>query len=193
MLVNCKFCNKSYTSENYLVKNNKTKFCSKSCKSKNAIIKNLGTPIERFFKNIKDENTSDCWLWKTYNHNDGYGTLHINRKRIYAHRYSWIIHYGEIPKGLFVCHKCDNPKCVNPEHLFLGTNTDNVNDMIKKGRKKQAKGNDYSRAKLKSEDVIDIRKMMKEGKKAIEIAKLYKITAQHVRIIYRKLNWAHID
>jgi hypothetical protein len=78
----------------------------------------------------KVNKTSGCWIWTAAN-KDGYGRYSNSG---YAHRISWEMHFGKIPAGMFVCHKCDNPPCVNPDHLFLGTNQDNVNDMRAKGR-----------------------------------------------------------
>jgi len=94
-------------------------------------------PVEKRFWG-KVQKTDSCWIWTGGTNGHGYGSLvidHTGNHRIYAHRLSWIIHYGEILNGLQVLHKCDNPLCVNPEHLFLGTQKDNMDDMMAKGRK----------------------------------------------------------
>lgn len=79
--------------------------------------------------------TSTCWNWIAGKSDKGYGSFCYNNKNYPAHRASWTIHYGRIPDGLLVCHKCDNPQCVNPNHLFLGTHRDNARDMVRKDRR----------------------------------------------------------
>lgn len=96
--------------------------------------------ISRFWNRVEITPDNQCWKWKSYKQTGGgYGIIASNFKFFeYAHRVSWEIHYGPIPKGMLICHHCDNPECANPKHLFLGTSKDNVQDMIQKGRKNPA-------------------------------------------------------
>lgn len=88
--------------------------------------------IESFWSKV--DKTETCWLWTKSKYRHGYGCFCAMGTRHKAHRVSYEIAYGKIKDGLFVCHKCDNPSCVNPDHLFLGTHKDNALDMVNKGR-----------------------------------------------------------
>jgi hypothetical protein len=94
---------------------------------------NVNTPDD-FFDKIMPEPNTGCWLWAGRLHYKGYGEIGFFSKKQKAHRVSWLLHKGEIPDGLFVCHKCDTPACVNPDHLFLGDNKDNIDDSVRKKR-----------------------------------------------------------
>lgn len=88
--------------------------------------------------------TEACWDWKGYKNKQGYGRMGIAASQcVNAHRVSWVIHSGQIPAGLFVCHRCDNPSCTRPDHLFLGTRQDNVDDMLIKKRSRHFQKNKY--------------------------------------------------
>jgi hypothetical protein len=94
-------------------------------------------PEYNFHKNYTPVPESGCWLWLGSLNLKGYGRLMIKKKSVLAHRFSWEHHNGPISKGLLVCHKCDTPSCVNPDHLFIGTHADNLRDMRNKGRWKR--------------------------------------------------------
>lgn len=94
----------------------------------------IPTARERFFESYTPEPNTGCWLWTKSVDNGGYGGISINGKDFLAHRFSWFLHNGAIPKKLWVLHTCDMPSCVNPDHLYLGTHQDNMDDMVKRGR-----------------------------------------------------------
>lgn len=109
----------------------------------------LLTP-EYFSRRAVHDERSGCWLWHPRDGKDGYGQLWIDGKQWLAHRASWLIHFGSLPADMLVCHECDTPRCVNPEHLFLGTYQDNSSDCMDKGRAfVQRVGMDFSFTRLR--------------------------------------------
>ena len=139
----------------------------------------------------------DCIEFQGYKNNKGYGQKRSDGKKRYAHRLAYCkakkIDIKEID-GLVVMHTCDNPPCVNPEHLKLGTQQDNVDDMMKKGRhgiNPMSKGETHGCAKLTSEDVFKIREMVKFKSQA-EVARLFLISKTHVSHIVSRKTWAHL-
>lgn len=147
-------------------------------------------PIElRFFKHTRK--TPSCWVWTASTNQWGYGRLGYGRrnnpKKIAAHRLSWSIHNGTIPEGKLVLHKCDNRKCVNPKHLYLGTSQDNSNDMVRK--KRHMFGESHNRAKLTIEQVKEIRELCHSGIRQVDIGNAYGISQFAVSLINRRINW----
>lgn len=92
--------------------------------------------MDRFYQKIDTAHETDCHIWIGYRNPAGYGVFIVDRKPVGAHRMAWRLANGPIPDGMLVCHRCDNPSCVNPDHLFLGTQLDNMRDMVKKKRAK---------------------------------------------------------
>lgn len=113
----------------------------------------------RFEDKYMTEPMSGCWIWVGTINNKGYGLFRFRGKTTSAHRVSFLLHVGNIPSDIFVCHKCDVPSCVNPEHLFLGTHADNMLDMVRKGRvdrTKKASGERCGQARLTSKQAQEI-------------------------------------
>lgn len=135
------------------------------------------TDKERFWPKV--QKTETCWLWTASANEQGYGRMTVNGKGVAAHRYSYELAYGPIPDGLNVLHRCDRPACVRPDHLFVGTQADNVVDMVTKGRQRCPKGEEHywrkhpeffllkgqnnPHAKLTDEQVLEIRRRYAEG------------------------------
>jgi hypothetical protein len=94
----------------------------------------MDTTRERFWAKVSRMSPAECWLWTASQNSMGYGKMLVAGKLQLAHRISWELHIGPVPAGLFVLHRCDTPLCVNPLHLFVGTNADNMRDMKVKGR-----------------------------------------------------------
>lgn len=146
---------------------------------------------ERFWASVEPQNESGCIEWSKQRDRDGYGYFKFNGGPVRAHRMSWILTFGEIPDGLWVLHKCDNPTCVNPDHLFLGTAKDNEIDKIAKGRQNYARGEDAGPAKLTSEQVIQIRPLI-GTRTQISIANEFGVSSTLVRKIKNRKVWKHI-
>lgn len=122
-----------------------------------------------------------CWVWTAARTPNGYGLISINGRGVGAHRFSYEMHFGSIPDGLLACHKCDNPSCVNPNHLFPGTTADNTRDMIAKGRRVITKGDAFVLTKITEAQVEEIRALWATGEYyQYEIAEIYGIVRTHV-------------
>ena len=159
---------------------------------------------ERFWAKVAKGD--GCWEWTAATRN-GYGVIGAgghSGPALYAHRASWVLHFGPIPSGMHVLHHCDNPRCVRPEHLFLGTQTDNLADMRAKGRDfipaarygpphhwygRDDRGERNPHARLTVADVLAIREST-EG--ATALARRYGVSRAHIYAIRSRREWAHI-
>jgi hypothetical protein len=131
-----------------------------------------------------------CWLWVTKIDSDGYGRLGTRR----AHRISWELANGQIPEDKWVLHKCDVRNCVRPSHLFLGSNQDNIADMVKKGRARKASGEAHGNSKLHRADIITIRKLYANGTLNLrELGEKYKVTRPAIGSIVSGRTWGEVE
>ncbi len=144
---------------------------------------------------INSENTYfGCWLWTGGQDGHGYGLITIRPEFVAArtHRLSYLAFNGEIPEGIHVLHTCDMPLCINPEHLFLGTHKENMEDMRKKNRAARMKGEKNFHAKLTEAKVLKMREEWKSGRHYKEIASEYGIKPTNVHRILSGKSWSHI-
>jgi len=148
--------------------------------------------ILKMFKKNTQRQDNGCLLWTNSSNKRGYGTVQYEGRPMSAHRVSWIINKGPIPKGLLVCHHCDAPRCVEISHLFLGTIKDNWNDMVKKGRRVFISGESCNFSKLKEEQVIEIKKRLKTGESDTSLGYHFGVSAGTIADIRRGKNWKHI-
>lgn len=132
----CRQCRDTFTVRYSEITRGGGTHCSMKCYKK-TMQANIQPLRVRFWSKVKK--SDQCWEWQGANVPKGYGIIGKNGRNQYAHRVSWELHKGIIPKGLLVCHHCDNPKCVRPDHLFVGTHQDNLRDMSRKGRGRQQK------------------------------------------------------
>lgn len=144
-----------------------------------------------FWKRVQKQ--EGCWLWTGHLIKHGYGRFNCYGSQFSAHRISWELHFGVIPDGLFVLHKCDNPSCVRPEHLFVGTQADNVRDMTKKGRAHKASGEDHASVKLTWKKVRSIRERYAAGGISVrQLAREHGLTNGAMWQAIREKTWKEI-
>ncbi len=157
-------------------------------------------PLEdRFWEKVDRGAPDDCWEWKGQRNRQGYGIVALEGRvgkyqpRTMAHRASLML-AGVRIAGKLVCHHCDNPPCVNPSHLFVGTDQDNYDDSVRKGRRRpgaNARG-EACKTKLSNQDVLSIRGLAAAGISQLWLAKAFSISKQSVSMIVTRKRWSHI-
>lgn len=175
-IFNCFYCNKEVSVKEFGSRVNRAKYCSLICKN-NTIpifrpfwkVSSMENKIKRMTNSFNEKVIKQvgCWGWKGGLLSNR-GVVMFERRPLQAHRASWIINFGSIPSGLFVLHKCDNEICSNPEHLFLGSKSDNSRDMVIKGRR--------SHSKLSIDQVKEIKKLISNNYMQSNIAKDFKVS-----------------
>ena len=167
----------------------------------------LKNSIEKFYNKISPEPNTGCWLWEGNLNEHGYGFAPTNElKMISAHRFSYAIHKGKIPKGKCVLHACDKPICVKPDHLFIGTQQDNIRDKVRKNRQAKGlthgsvthpeivrKGSNHHKSKVDEETVLKIRKEH-DGKHGIGVylSNKYGLSQSQICCIVKRRGWKHV-
>lgn len=147
------------------------------------------TDKERFWEKV--DKSGECWEWTAGKNSSGYGKFNVNGKTTSSHRFSYEIANGYIPDGMLVCHRCDNPACIRPSHLFVGTDGDNARDRNAKGR--AAKGEEQGGSKLTEKDVKKIRDEYSHGKTTQEnLAKKYGVWQRTISDVVNRITWEHV-
>ena len=210
----CKYCGNTFI-RNHISKIKKRGygFCNHNCayKHKHSLL------IERFWSYVIKSGDDDCWIWTGGINIRGYGRFWFNGRLEQAHRFAYILTKGEIPLDLYVCHSCDNPKCCNPNHLWIGTAKDNSQDMVHKGRhlncamvhpEKMARGENHGsrthpesmlrgsnnkNSKLTEQQVVEIRnKYAKGGISYSSLAIEYNVDMTNIACIVKRKTWKHV-
>lgn len=182
----CKRCATSFTIRLCDLINGSGAYCSKQCRQR--------TPEQRFWTKVR-KSTDGCWEWTASKDGCGYGIFHMRHGDFMhrAHRVSYALHYGAFDESLNVLHKCDNPGCVRPDHLFLGTQLDNNRDARDKGRGVYPRGENDGNSKLTSAEVLEIRRLYSSGAyMQKDLAKRFAVSKQTISAIMTGIVWRHL-
>jgi len=138
--------------------------------------------MEEFWRNV--EKTAECWNWLGSKDRDGYGRVRFDGRTHGAHNLSFKLHFGDVSDGLDVCHTCDNPGCVRPDHLWAGSRAQNMADCVEKGR--------LNRGKLSENDVLTIRERYSAGYRWQDLAVEYGVSATHMLRVVKGRRWKYL-
>lgn len=178
----CHYCGGKFLVQPNQTKRGRGKYC---CREHANLAKRISLD-ERFWPKVRK--TEGCWIWEGIRTTSGYGLSSINGQTIVAHRISYMLRHGPIPDNMLVCHHCDNPLCVRPDHLFLGTPADNMMDKVHKGR--QSRGMTSGRTHLTDDMIREIRASKETHGQA---AKRFGVSASAIYRIRKRETWAHVE
>jgi hypothetical protein len=147
---------------------------------------------DRFEKFADIKETTKCIEWTGYYGTTGYGVLMVNRMPKKTHRLSYQIYNGKIPEGMWVLHKCDNSRCVNPKHLYIGDSKRNVHDMLERNRHVSPLGEKNGKSKLTNDQVREIKIILKKSNKIRETARKFNVSRYAIQDIKSGKTWSHI-
>jgi uncharacterized protein (DUF433 family) len=195
-IVRCHQCDCEFSIGTADLRRGRGLFCSRACSGKYR----AASLEQRFWAKVKKTDT--CWLWTGYTTAEGYGQIQSGNGEgvLLAHRVSWELHFGPLADGMNVCHDCDNPPCIRPDHLFEGTQKDNMADAALKGRIRNqypemepTRGSDHWNAKLTEDQVVEILNLRNQGLSYAKIAERYAVIPQYIGEICRGETWTHIS
>lgn len=155
------------------------------------VVTKFDLPIDkRFWNKVDKKDEDECWNWLSSKNEEGYGQFKYDDKMIKSHRFAYILCHGKISDNMFVLHSCDNPSCCNPKHLYLGSQKDNMEDMVNKGRQCKLTGENHGRAILKNVEVNEIRKLYNTRKYSQkQLSFMYKISQGVISEIINNKIW----
>lgn len=206
----CPYCGTGFDVSEARLRHGRGEFCSRACKAQNQPKGPKTDTVARFWSKVdKESSPHECWLWMAGTGDYGYGSFWANGRNVGAHAFSYELANGPIPDGLFVCHDCpggDNPHCVNPAHLFLGTPGDNTRDAAKKGRMPKGdmnglrihpdsalKGERNRASKVTAAQVTEIRMRYAAGTETqTDLARRFGVTQTAIWRIVRGHSWKHL-
>lgn len=204
----CEYCGTVFEITTDRLKYGRGRHCSAVCARRNQPVTIRVDPVERFWSKVdKSAGPDGCWLW-TAGLGGGYGSFWVDGHNVRANRFAYEVTNGPIPDGLHVCHDCpdgDNPRCVNPKHLWLGTSEENSRDRHEKGRdasgdrsgavtkpERVPRGSRNGCAKLTETQVVGIRRRFAGGETQTELARAFGVSQSAIWLIVREKKWTHI-